>query len=46
MGSESSINLTIALVLDGGISSSDITVTVMPYEQLPLSAEGKICSLL
>ncbi|XP_065910088.1 uncharacterized protein [Dysidea avara] len=40
MGSESSTNMTIALVLGGGTSSSDITITVIPSEQSPLSAEG------
>jgi len=36
MGSESSLNVTVALVLGGGTSSSDITVTV-----IPLSAASK-----
>ena len=43
MDSESSTNMTIVLVLGGGTSSSDITITVIPSEQSPLSAEGKKC---
>jgi len=36
MSSESSLNVTVTLVLGGGTSSSDITVTL-----IPLSASGK-----
>ena len=41
VSSESSTNITVTLVLDGGTSSSDITITVILSEQSPLSAEGK-----
>ena len=42
-GSESSGNLPVTLLLYGGTSAINITVTVMPSDQSPPSAEGKIC---
>jgi len=41
MNSESSTSIVATLILGRGTSSSDITVTVVPSEQSPLSAEGK-----
>ena len=38
--SESSGNISVTLLLEGGTSSSDITVIVMPSDQSTLSAEG------
>ena len=38
---ESSGNISVTLLLKGGISSTDVNVTVMPSNQSPLSAEGK-----
>ena len=40
---ESSGDLTVTLVLRKGVSDNDITVTVTPSDQSPLSAEGKRC---
>ena len=40
-GLEASGFVTVTLSLSGGISSDDITVTVVPSEQSPVSAEGK-----
>ena len=45
MSSESSASIVVTLNLGRGTSSSDITVTVVPSEQSPLSAEGKKCFL-
>lgn len=42
-GNESSGVIPVILVLRGGTSSSDISVTVTPSDQSPLSAEGKRC---
>ena len=42
-GSESSGIVPVTLLLEGGTSDSDISVTVMPSDQSPLSAEGKRC---
>ena len=41
--SESSGNLSVTLLLYGGTSAINITVIVMPSNQSPPSAEGKIC---
>lgn len=41
--SESSSSISITLLLGGGTSSSNITVIIMPFDQFPLSAEGKRC---
>ena len=38
---ETSGMVTVTLLLGGGTSSNDITVTVMPSDQSPISAEGK-----
>ena len=40
-GSESSGVMIVTLSLSGGTSANDITVTVIPSDQLPVSAEGK-----
>ena len=40
-GSESSGFLSVTLMLSGGISSNNITVTVTPSDQSPVSAEGE-----
>ena len=40
---ESSGYLTVTLVLRKGVSDKDITVTVTPSDQSPVSAEGKRC---
>lgn len=40
---ESSGNISVTLLLRGGISSTDINVTVIPSNQSPLSAEGSLC---
>ena len=40
---ESSGYLTVTLVLTKGVSDNDITVTVTPSDQSPVSAEGKKC---
>ena len=42
-GNESSAVITVTLLLVGGNSSYDISVTVTPSDQSPLSAEGKRC---
>ena len=42
-GSEESGVVPVTLLLGGGTSSSDITVTVTPSDQSPVSAEGKRC---
>ena len=39
---ESSGNISVALLLKGGTSSTDINVIVTPSNQSPLSAEGKL----
>ena len=41
--SEQSGVVPVTLVLRGGTSTSDITVTVIPSDQSPVSAEGKRC---
>ena len=38
---ESSLQFSIALLLGRGTSAFNITVTVLPFDQLPVSAEGK-----
>ena len=38
---ESSGNISVTLLLRGGVSSTDINVTVIPSNQSPLSAEGR-----
>ena len=40
---ESSGVILVTLLLEGGTSDSDISVTVIPSDQSPLSAEGKRC---
>ena len=40
-GSESSGLVPVILILRGGISSENITLTVTPSDQSPVSAEGK-----
>ena len=40
-GSEESGIISVTLLLKGGTSSYDISVTVMPSDQSPVSAEGK-----
>ena len=42
-GLESFGFISIMLLLRGGVSTDDITVTVHPFDQSPLSAEGKKC---
>ena len=42
-GTESLGRVPVTLLLEGGTSNSDISVTVMPSDQSPLSAEGKRC---
>ena len=42
-GIESTGIVSVTLLLRGGVSASDITVTVFPYDQSPVSAEGKSC---
>ena len=42
-GSEQSGVVPVTLVLRRGTSTSDITVTVIPSDQSPVSAEGKRC---
>ena len=42
-GSEASGFINISLILRGGTSANDITVTVTPSDQSPVSAEGKCC---
>ena len=42
-GSESSGIVPVTLLLRGGTSDIDISVTVIPSDQSPLSAEGKRC---
>ena len=37
---ESSGSISVALILGGGVSSTDISVVVIPFDQSPLSAEG------
>lgn len=41
-GNEKSGVLHANLLIEGGTSVNNITVTVIPSDQLPLSAEGKI----
>ena len=41
--SESSGNIPVTLLLRGGTSAIDITVTVTPSDRSPVSAEGKRC---
>ena len=40
---ESSMQFSITLSLGRGTSAFDITVTVFPFDQSPVSAEGKWC---
>ena len=40
-GSEASGFIPITLLLRGGTSTDDITVTVIPSDQSPVSAEGE-----
>jgi len=42
-GSESSGIVPVSLSLRGGTADRDISVTVTPSDQSPLSAEGKKC---
>ena len=42
-GSETSGIISVTLLLRGGTSANDITVTVTPSDQSPVSAEGKCC---
>ena len=42
-GSESSGNITVTLLLKGGTTAINITVTVTPSNLLPPSAKGKSC---
>ena len=43
-GSEESGAVPVTLFLEGGTSPFAITVTVMPFNQSPVSAEGKRCA--
>ena len=36
--------IPVTLMLRGGISLNEITVTVIPSDQSPVSAEGKECN--
>ena len=40
-GDETSGGIHVTLLLEGGSSTDDITVTVMPSDQSPVSAQGK-----
>ena len=40
-GLETSGIVTVTLLLGGGTSTNDITITVIPSNQSPVSAEGK-----
>ena len=40
---ESSGVMLVTLLLEGGTSDINVSVTVMPSDQSPLSAEGKKC---
>ena len=42
-GVESSMQVPITLSLGRGTSAFDITITIMPFDQSPVSAEGKYC---
>ena len=42
-GSESLGKVPVTLLLEGGTSDRDISVTVTPSDQSPASAEGKRC---
>jgi len=42
-GSEESGSISVTLLLEEGTSTTDITVTVIPFDQTPVSAEGKRC---
>ena len=42
-GPESSGNIAVTLSLGRGTADRDISVTVTPSDQTPLSAEGKRC---
>ena len=42
-GTESLGKVPVTLLLEGGTSDSNISVTVTPSDQSPLSAEGKRC---
>ena len=41
-GLESSGIISVTLILEGGTSASVITLTVQPFDQSPVSAQGKI----
>ena len=43
VGHEGVGRVPVTLKLEGGTSDSDISVTVTPSDQSPLSAEGKRC---
>ena len=43
-GTEESGAVSVTLLLEGGTSNFNITVTVIPSDQSPLSAEGKRCA--
>ena len=43
-GLEDSGVVSVTLLLQGGTSSSDISVTVTPSDQSPVSAQGKECA--
>ena len=42
-GTESLSRVPVTLLLEGGTADRDISVTVTPSDQSPLSAEGKRC---
>ena len=44
--SESIGKISVTLLLEGGTSDSNISVTVIPSDQSPISAEGKRCFVL
>ena len=43
-GIELSMQIPITLSLGRGTSAFDIIVTIMPFDQSPVSAEGKDCT--
>ena len=46
-GSEASGTVAVTLVLEGGTSASPIIITVAPFDQSPVSAQGKaLCPML
>ena len=44
-GMETSGMIPVTLLLEGGTSASVITVTVTPFDQSPVSAQGKMYML-